>query len=265
MYVGDSFLRSNDVTYKSKYYVRANSEYPSLEREQDINALKALHATYFVAATVMESSTLVSELVRDSKLENVYLFDQRHFNGAACQPRANCCQSLEENISGHTLQETFAQNFGVPHHYSTGDTVAVHALALALLLGAGEVHLIGIELPFFKKTYTYAGDGGLPRDKKLSAVRGTGAGTLLNKLGALIRARGLSVAAGIAVRQLLKRPIKAFLGKREVSLFAEDFPRIFSDFQYLLDAAISNGRKVYYCAEVSNLKHLNGIRRCPHL
>ncbi len=261
-FMGDSFLRIGLDRYKTRYYVRANSEYPSLEKPSDVGALAGLEATTFLASTVMETTTAVRVLVEREKLAGTFLFDQRHFEWTRCEYPSCCCMVLDEKGSIPTLQELVASYFGLRHHYSTADTVAIHALALSLLLGFETIHLIGVEMPFFKSSYVYASTRPANEVKWRNVTR---AWNSIRTLSTLLRGRGIRGAAMVIRPIILKLLERASSRGKEVSLFAEDFPRIFSDFQYLVDLALQQGRTIYYCSTTSNLRHLNGILPCPHL
>ena len=78
-------------------------------------------------------------------------YDQRHFNNSKCNDCPNRCGNF---IDGRlTIQEEL-QNF--THHsekYGSGDTVAVHMLALSILLGCKKIYITGIDLDYTKGYY----------------------------------------------------------------------------------------------------------------
>jgi len=59
-----------------------------------------------------------------------------------------CCQ---QNIPPRTTIQEHLQNFsGYKQHYSTGDTIAIHAIAFAILMGCNPIYLSGLDLDYEK-------------------------------------------------------------------------------------------------------------------
>lgn len=256
-WLGDAHRRTS-VRTKKQIYVRANSEYPCLDNELHIQELQSRDFTFVIAETVMESDVPVYDLLEISDLKPAYVFDQRHFGGKPCQPEQNCCKVLkrkqaEFSPKNTTIQEHLATVLGVSHHYSTGDTVALHAFALGLLIGAREIFLTGIDIPFFQKDYIY------PSESKEFQRNFT---QKIQEIISNIKKYRPNVAAIFKrIGFIAKR--KFNLNNKEISIFAEDFPSLFSDFQYLVDLGLRKGVKIYYCSVQSNLRKINGILPCP--
>jgi hypothetical protein len=83
---------------------------------------------------------------------NVYIgYDQRHFNGLSCPNCANGCANLIKERK--TIQEQLKDYTNFDSKYSTGDTVAVHMLALAVLLGCNKIYITGVDLDYTKGYY----------------------------------------------------------------------------------------------------------------
>lgn len=256
LWLGDAHRRTSIRTI-NEIYVRANSEYPCLDNQQHIEELQGRNFTYIFAETVMESTIPVTTLFEASGLYPAFVFDQRHFKGLPCTPEKPCCQVLKEHQGWSprniTIQEHLANKFGLDHHYSTGGTVALHAFALGLLLGANKIYLTGIDLPFFQRDYVYPEETIANRRTLLQKI---------NELNAKLRKYKPSVLAiGKQVASILGKKLN--LQNSQVSVFGEDFPSLFADFQYLVDLGLQNGVKTYYCSTTSNLKSLNGIIKCP--
>lgn len=75
-------------------------------------------------------------------------YDQRHFNNSKCK---NCPNSCENFIDGRlTIQEELQKFTNNNERYSTGDTVAVHMLALSILLGCKKIYISGVDLDYSK-------------------------------------------------------------------------------------------------------------------
>ena len=88
----------------------------------------------------------------EQKLKNLnYIgYDQRHFNNQKCN---NCPNGCDNFIEGRlTIQEELQKFTGNDEKYSSGDTVAVHMLALSILLGCKKIYITGVDLDY-KKGY----------------------------------------------------------------------------------------------------------------
>jgi hypothetical protein len=72
-------------------------------------------------------------------------YDQKHFDSRPCCDR-NCCKHI---IPGRlTIQEELQKFTGHTCHYGSGDTVAVHMLASAILMGCNPIYIVGVELSY---------------------------------------------------------------------------------------------------------------------
>jgi hypothetical protein len=77
-------------------------------------------------------------------------YDQRHFNNSKCNNCPNRCQNF---INGRlTIQEELQNFTNYNLRYSPGDTVAIHMLALSILLGCKKIYISGVDLDY-KKGY----------------------------------------------------------------------------------------------------------------
>lgn len=245
-FVGDSFLRT-DAWGRRNFYVRANSEFPNLNISTHRDLLQVLDCTWIFARSVKESEAAVVHLLTQHQKSVSFTFDQRHFHGEACRPRGSCCDDIE--AANQTLQEQIADMVGLDYFYSEGATVAIHALAIAILAGAKKVRLVGVEIPLFQSEYRYAkamknapiGDSNSTSNITLNFYH------YFNLPAALARLLG---AAFNALLSWKKRP----------SVFAPDFASIISDFQYLVDAGKQVNCEVEICSSNSNLRKLNGVR-----
>lgn len=71
-------------------------------------------------------------------------YDQRHTEGRKCGC-GDCCNHIIPNRL--TIQEQFIKLTNSPT-YGSGDTVAVHSLAFAVLFGCNPIYFIGIEIDY---------------------------------------------------------------------------------------------------------------------
>ena len=75
-------------------------------------------------------------------------YDQRHFSGNKCSPESSCCKHI---IDGRlTIQEELQKYTGHNCYYTKAGTVAVHMLALAVLLGCKNIYITGVDLDYTK-------------------------------------------------------------------------------------------------------------------
>lgn len=72
-------------------------------------------------------------------------YDQRHFEGKKCGC-GRCCERIIENRL--TIQEDLQRYTGYDKHYGSGDTVTLHMLSLAVLLGCNPIYVTGFDLNY---------------------------------------------------------------------------------------------------------------------
>ena len=59
-----------------------------------------------------------------------------------------CCRRIKKNRL--TIQEELQQVSGFNQHYSTGDTVALHLIAFAIIMGCNPIYVAGLDLDYAK-------------------------------------------------------------------------------------------------------------------
>ena len=147
------------------YWVAANTQFPRPDKHYDL--LNKFKGTTFVFSNSVANATVSIDYQKINKNLRIpwFEFDQRHFNGLGCDQQIdnhfnldleeplNCCQYKKEI----TIQEYLKDTYNLDSHYSSGATVAIHAVALAIILGCKKIYLGGIELPKYEKDYTYYG------------------------------------------------------------------------------------------------------------
>ena len=79
-------------------------------------------------------------------------YDQRHFNNTKCNNCPNNCENFID--SRLTIQELLQKKTNNDERYSSGDTVAVHMLALSILLGCKKIYITGVDLDYRKGYYS---------------------------------------------------------------------------------------------------------------
>lgn len=134
---------------KADYRVVANSHFTVLREMNRLNKNKKTKLIY------ADSVDLTPKALVDRVLEIDYLpYDQRHFNSKHCtwgngvNGRHSCCDNIEEGRL--TIQEELKKYCNVDFIYGSGDTVALHMLSVALLLGCNPIYLVGMDLDYSK-------------------------------------------------------------------------------------------------------------------
>jgi hypothetical protein len=85
--------------------------------------------------------------VKDNIKTDVIAFDQRHFNGKKCSvcDSFGCIKSLEDRL---TIQEELQVYTNSEIHYGTGDSIVVHMIAFAVLIGCNPIYVTGVDLDY---------------------------------------------------------------------------------------------------------------------
>jgi hypothetical protein len=65
-----------------------------------------------------------------------------------CITNTKCCD--QNSPSRKTLQETLQEISGCEEHYSTGDSVSLHAIAFAIIMGCNPIYVSGLDLDYSK-------------------------------------------------------------------------------------------------------------------
>ena len=155
--------------------------------DKDFKDIDLLTNTTFLFAHSTIQDIDYESIDKNLKLD-WYDYDQRHFFRKPCNQQSDkrvyinkglsCCN----NIGEITIQEYVRDMFNTNSHYSTGGTVAIHALAFAMIMGCKKIYITGVELPFYEKNYRYY-------DHKFfnhfySVLRFSGVKNLIKSLGA---------------------------------------------------------------------------------
>ena len=230
------------------YFVAANTQFPRPDKHYDLlNKFKG-------TTLVFSNSALNSTVSLDYKKINQHLkipwfeYDQRHFNGLDCNEQIdytvnpgldlkeplNCCK-YKKKI---TIQEYLRDIYNLESHYSQGSTVALHSLALAIILGCKEIYLSGIDLPVYEKDYTY------------------------------YKSDSISKLLYIFFKEILKGdrtiPLKNVLSVmfklKKKSVFYPDLPGILKDFEYLSNLCNSNGIKLFNLSSKASLNKIHNLK-----
>lgn len=144
------------------YWVCANTQFPLPWIRRHASAIKKADARTMVYATVMfagmskkRAEQAIEKIGSSAKLPRSIVYDQRHLGGQFCSPLQACCFSSAKAQVGPPIQERLHNR--VPNHseYVGAHSVAFHALALAILLGAHPIFVAGVDFPERASDYKY--------------------------------------------------------------------------------------------------------------
>lgn len=228
------------------YWISANTIFPRPDKHFDrLNQFKG--TTLVFSDSVLNSTVPIDyEIIKNNLKIPWFEFDQRHFNGLGCDQQIdnhfnldleeplNCCQYKKEI----TIQEYLKDTYNLDSHYSSGATVAIHALALAIILGCKKIYLGGIELPKYEKDYNYYGNNSvfkLSYDFLLEIISGE---------------RNIYLKKYLAIIFKLKTK----------SAFYPDLPIILKDFEYLSNLCNSNGIELFNLSPKSSLNKIHNLK-----
>jgi len=238
--------------FKADYWVNANNIFPVPEKH--LALINSFRDTVFIFSDSVAYcyETVDPDFLRDNLKVNWFPFDQRHFGGKPCGDSAlRCCKLLDIYPGRLTLQEYMQARYHRDAHYSAGSTVAVHALAFAILMGCSPIYLQGIELPRYEEEYIYKPSS--DADK-------------LSQQGYLER-----LAAVLARPALWPRRAKRRISDFKAKYFRDDphygkspfyynIPLILNDFEYLLRIAAESGLEVFNLSKTSSLNSIPGLK-----
>ena len=159
--MGDVPLRTNDI-FKTDYWVFANAHWIRPWLLRDANAINFINPKMVFVATnafAFQPIELIEQQINQS-FKNIqtdlFYYDQRHFSGSPCaKGYAGCCRAYKLLGIEHTIQEVTKELFNTEDHFSTGSTVAIQALSIAILMGCSPIYIIGVDIPLLQKDYTY--------------------------------------------------------------------------------------------------------------
>lgn len=158
--MGDIPLRTQAI-FKTDYWVFANSLWNRPWVSRDAEAINFINPKMvFVATAAFTSQPIhaVEEQINKSykAIETeLFYYDQRHVSGLSCTNYMGCCKAYDVLGIENTIQEATKRLYNSNELYSPGSTVAVQALAFAILMGCAPIYIIGVDIPILKKDYTY--------------------------------------------------------------------------------------------------------------
>lgn len=254
--MGDAPLRGIDL-FKTDYYVAVNPDWPLPWQElhaEAVNLFNPANVIYATAGFAWSKAEEVESQIEEilSKLNTkVTFFDQRHFQSKLCQNESGCCRAFLALNMKETMQELFASSFGLGQLYSQGASVAIHSIALALIMGCNPIRIVGIDFPMRKKEYIYFNSeksdflvkkyqsmGPFPSQARLSSKE-----AIFNKLK-------------LSRHYALLKKIYFWVKNSE---FRPDKKVLIDDLKYLVTAADSKNIKIENYSKKSLLREIPGI------
>jgi hypothetical protein len=232
--VGDVPWRAKELG-PFKYWITANSVYPLPWLASD---MKDIHISncHLILNSVSNIDNENQWERRKSVLDNITItsdvtyYDSRHFENELCEPIRGCCLFFKDLVRDRTIQEILNMKIGKSGpSYSSGSTVALHGLTLAIILECNPIYIVGVELPKTYGNYRAYKNYKMPREKMWA---------------------------------LMKRYIKYFIPsyKNSTSIdFAKNYDQIIIDFQAILDVAAALDIQVISLSKSSPLNDLQGI------
>jgi len=121
------------------YWLNANTVDNSTNLMDLINKYKSIWV-YADSVDLTDNSWIENNIQTD------YLpYDQRHFNNSPCPERKRCCNFIQDRL---TIQEELQKYTKHNVHYNTGDTVVLHMLAFAIIMGFTEINCVGLDFDY---------------------------------------------------------------------------------------------------------------------
>ena len=242
--IGDVPWRAKELG-PYKYWITANSVYPLPWLKKDMKDIR-LSNSHLILNSLSNSSDKnewkkrKSVLAKMALLSDVTFYDSRHFASKLCDPIRGCCLFYKDLAGSKTIQEILNLKIGKSGpSYSLGSTVALHGLALGLILQYNPIYILGVELPKTFGEYKAHKNFKIPREK---------------------------------IWDLGKRYIKYLLPKFNNSTnidFANNYEQIIEDFQSIIDIAGMLNIKIISLSKTSPLNNLRGVEvrelsNCEH-
>jgi len=216
------------------YWVTANAAYPLPWKRQHFRHLLKSHANILLSSTSVNLEKNIEsvfvELDRLRKILPITFYDQRHIDGVLCNPVSPCCSFSKNFVRDRAIQEmlnSFGGNTGPA--YSEGDSVTLHALALAVLLQSANIYVIGVEIPLVYKNYKYYKDYRVPFETPINLIK-----------------------------RITKRYIPKY--RHQVPATSHNQIRFFQDFQKIVNIANKSKINVYSLSRTSPINYMDGVK-----
>lgn len=215
------------------YWITANTVYPLPWNKKHLEHLLRSRANILLSSVSVNSLNNLDStfaMLKELRVNTPLTFyDQRHFRGTPCKQTSSCCSFSKMFVTDPSIQELLSglQGKSSPA-YSEGDSVFLHALALAVILQSKHIYIIGVEIPLVYRNYKYYRDLKSPFESYF---------------------------------EKFKRIVKRFIPKyrNQIPATSHDQVRFFHDVQKIIDIAVYFNIKVYSLSRTSALNFINGI------
>lgn len=258
---GDGAIRLQNL-FKADYWVSANSIFPVPEEHLEIiNHYKDTVFIFADSVTYSGRPINLNFLHKNLKMK-WFNFDQRHFNHSPCPDKIRkCCELLDIYPERDTIQEYIQKKFNRKSHYVGTGTVAVHALAFAILMGCSPIYLQGIELPLEAKDYIHWVNK--EADLLMIKLKIDPSGLdLMVLMREVLKTLKDPTSWGRVSRKIAKKTFFPNLKLKTTdnkSGFFDDFKKTLVDFSYLVDLAHDNNIEVYNLSKTSSLNRIKNL------
>lgn len=260
--MGDGPIRFKNL-FKPNYWINANGDFPIPIPELDLDIINSFPETFFIFAdsAAFSGRKFNLELLEKNLKVNWFSYDQRHFDQKPCpkgEGDGSCCKLLEIFPGRLTIQEYIQKKYKTNKHYSRGNTVAIHALAFAILMGCSPIYLQGIELSSLAKDYIYRKniEADLIAQKVLRRIKSF---YFFYNLRSSFRKNGFNLLKWMQhFAKKLFFMAYSFRGK-EKSYISIDLGHILEDFRYLLGILSNKQVEIFNLSKTSNLNQLSGL------
>jgi len=215
------------------YWVTANAAYPLPWDRKHLQHLLSSKANVLLSSASANSennlATIFKSLEKLMMVVPITFYDQRHFGGLSCNELKPCCSFSKQFVTDPPIQQMLSHCIGeITPAYSEGDSVFLHALALAVILQSKNIYITGIEIPLVYRDYKYYKDYRSPTESQLDKVK-----------------------------RLVKRYIPKY--RDQVPATSHDQIRFFHDIQKIVNVAKEFDINVYSLSRSSPLNFIIGI------
>jgi hypothetical protein len=215
------------------YWVTANPSYPLpwikkhlkhllKSRSQLLLSSASVNSDNDIGAIISEISSLTTKL-------SITFYNQRHFRSTPCSPITSCCYFSNCFVTDPPIQEMLSNLINeTDPAYSEGDSVTLHAFALAVLLQAKEIYIVGVEIPLIYRDYTHFKDFKSPFENPVNFLK-----------------------------RKVKRAIPSY--RYKTPAYSHDPTQFFKDFQKIVIIANKLGINIYSISPTSPLNYMDGV------
>lgn len=140
------FISCNEWNLKTKididYWVIASSIQTI---ETNVDEFNELNKTLIYAYSADGTDP---EFVKNNLNINYLPYDERHVKGQECNPKISCCNRIIPNTK--TIQEYLGDYLNITSELydNTCGTVAIHMLAVAIILGCNPIYISGVDMNY---------------------------------------------------------------------------------------------------------------------